>query len=169
LVISVGFLFVKRAGDTPQFASQAVLTGGRQMLGIWLLNIVQCILGTLEFFFVVFLLRVVLRNRWLAAVGFVAVFGTMNTLQNPHPEILAPVWLVVFSIAAYGVSRFGLITLAVAIFTANVVLNVPYTLDFSNWYAMNSLAVLLSFVAIAGWGFYTSLAGRSPFKEDLFQ
>jgi uncharacterized membrane protein len=93
----------------------------------------------------------------------------MNTLQNPHPEILAPVWLVVFSIAAYAVSRFGLITLSVAIFTANVFLNVPCTLDFSNWYATNSLAVLLSFVAIAAWGFYTSLAGQSLFKEDLFQ
>jgi serine/threonine-protein kinase len=169
LVISVGFLFLKRAGDTPLLPSQTLLAGGRQVLGIWLLNVVQCVGGTLEFFFVVFLLRVVLHNRWLAAAGFVAVFGTMNTLQNLRPEILAPVWLVVFSIAAYAVTRFGLITLAVAIFTANVLLNVPYTLDFSNWYATNSLAVLLSFVAIAAWGFYTSLAGQRLFKEDLFQ
>lgn len=169
LVIGVGFLILKRASDTPQLPSQALLTGGRQLVGTWLLQVVQCILGTLEFFFVAFLLRVVLGNKWLAAAGFVAIFATMNTLQNDHPELLAPVWLVVFSIAAYAVTRFGLITLALAIFTANVLLNVPYTLDFSNWYATNTLAVVLSFVAIAVWGFYCSLAGQSLFKEDLFQ
>lgn len=169
VVIAVAFVFLKRAGATPQLASQALLTGGRQMFGIWLLNIVQCILGTLQFFFVAFLLRVILRNKWLAAAGFVAVWATMNTLQNPHPEILAPAWIVVFSIAAFAVTRYGLITLALAIFTANVLLNVPYALDFSNWYAANALAVELSFVAIAAWGCYTSLAGQKLFKEDWFQ
>jgi serine/threonine-protein kinase len=169
LVIGVGLLILERAGDTPLLPSQALLTGGRQVLGIWLLNVVQCIMGTLEFFFVAFLFRVVLRNKWLAAVAFVAVFATMNTLQNDHPELLAPVWVVVFSIAAYAATRFGLITLAVAIFTGNVLLNVPYTVDFSNWYATDALAVVLSVVAIAAWGFYCSLAGQSLLKEDLFQ
>lgn len=93
----------------------------------------------------------------------------MNSLQASRPEILAPVWVVVFPIAAYAVTRYGLITLAVAIFTANVLLNVPFTFDFSNWYATDALAVLLSFVAIAGWGFYTSLGGQKLFHEDLFQ
>jgi drug/metabolite transporter (DMT)-like permease len=81
---------------------------------------------------------------------------------------MAPVWLVVFSIAAFAVSRFGLITLAVAIFTANVLVNLPYTLDPSIWYASSAFAVLLSFVALAVWGFYTSLAGQRLWKEALF-
>jgi len=169
LVISVAFLLLKRAGDAPILASQALLAGGRQMAGIWLLNVVQCLLGTLQFFFVAFLLRVILRNEWVTAAAFVAIWTTINTLQNAHAGILAPAWFVVFSIAAYAVSRFGLITLTVAIFTANVLLNVPYTLDFSNWYTTNSFAVLASFVAIAAWGFYTSLAGQSLIKEDIFQ
>lgn len=168
VVVSVGFLFLKREGATPQLGSTNLLEGSRQVAGVWLLNVVQCILGTLEFFFVLFLLRVLLRNRWLAIVCFVAFWTTMNTLQGDHPQILAPVWLVVFSIAAFAVSRFGLISLAVAIFTANVLLNVPFTLDFSNWYATASFAVLLSFVAVAAWGFYTALAGRRLWKEELF-
>lgn len=169
LIIGVGLLILEHIGDSPVLPSQALFTGGRQLLGVWLLNVVQCILGTLEFFFIVFLMRVALRNKWLAAAGFVAFFATMNTLANDHPEILAPVWLVVFSIAAYAVSRFGLITLAVAIFTANVLLVVPYTLDFSNWYATDALAVVLSFLVIAVWGFYTSLGGQRLFQQDLFQ
>ena len=169
LVIGVGLVILNRLGEVPQLPSQALFTGGREMVGIWLLNVVQCIGGTIEFFFAMFLLRIVLRNKWLAAGAFVAIWTTMNTLQNTRPEILAPVWLVVFSIAAYAVSRFGLITLAVAIFTANVLLNVPFTFDFSNWYAADALAVVLSFVAIAAWGFYTSLGGQKLFHEDLFQ
>jgi lysylphosphatidylglycerol synthetase-like protein (DUF2156 family) len=169
LVIGVGLLILNRLGEVPQLPSQAILTGGREMVGVWLLNVVQCIGGTIEFFFAMFLLRIVLRNKWLAAAAFVAIWTTMNTLQNTRPEILAPVWLVVFSIAAYAVTRFGLITLAVAIFTANVLLNVPFTFDLSNWYATSALAVVLSFVAIAAWGFYASLGGQKLFHEDLFQ
>ena len=169
LVIGVGLLFLERTSDAPEFPSQALFAGGRQLVGIWLLNVVNCIMGTLEFFFVVFLLRVALRNRWLAAAGFVVIFATLNTLANAHSGILGPVWVVVFSIAAYAVTRFGIITLAVAIFTANVVLNVPYTLDFSNWFATDVLAILLSFVAMAAWGFYRSLAGQKLLQEELFQ
>jgi predicted Ser/Thr protein kinase len=169
LMIGVGLLFLQRIGDAPQFPSQACLTGGRQLLGIWLLNVVQCITGTFEMFFVVFLLRIALRNQWLSAVGFVAFFATINTIENGHPAILAPIWVGVFSIAAYAVTRFGLITFATAIFTADILLNVPYTLDFSNWYATDALAIVLSFVALAGWGFFTSLGGQKLLREDLFQ
>jgi serine/threonine-protein kinase len=169
LVISVGFIILNRLGEVPELGSQALLAGGREMIGVWLLNIVECIWGTIEFFFALFLLRILLRNKWLGAAAFIAIWTTMNSMRDPRPEIFVPIWLVVFSIAAYAVTRFGLITLAVAIFTANVVLNVPFTFDFSNWYATGSLAVLLSFVAIAAWGFYTSLGGQKLLREDLFQ
>jgi len=169
VVVGIGLVALKREGAPPHLGNQTVLLGGRQAMGIWLMEIVQCIVATLQLFFIMFLLRVVLRNKWLAMLGFVAIFATQNTLANDHPQYMAPVWLVVFSIAAYAVTRFGLITLAVAIFTANILLNIPYTLDFSNWYAPAAFAVLLSFVAIAGWGFYTSLGGQRLWKDELFE
>jgi predicted Ser/Thr protein kinase len=169
LMIGVGFLWLKRAGEVPLLPSQACFTGGRQLLGIWLLNVVQCIAATLELFFVVFWLRIALRNQWLAAMVFVAFFATINSFENGHAAVLAPIWVVVFSIAAYAVTRFGLITFATAIFASNILLNVPYTLDFSNWYATDALAIVLSFVLLAGWGFFTALGGQKLFPEDLFQ
>ncbi|MGO9271475.1 MAG: serine/threonine-protein kinase [Terriglobia bacterium] len=169
LVVSVGFLVLKREGATPQLANTSLLLGMREVMGNWLLNVVQCIVGTLEFFFILFLLRVVLRNQWLAAAAFVVVFAAQNTLAGDHPQITVWIWLVVFSIAAYAVSRFGLIVLATALFTANVLLNVPFTLDASNWYATGSFALLLSFVALAAWGFHTSLGGQRLWKGDLFE
>ena len=166
LVVGVGFLFLRRTNDSPVLPSTALLVGDRQVAGIWLLNVVQCILATLQFFFLLFLLKVLLRNKWLAAGGFAAISTTMNTLQTPHAEIWGPVWLVVFLIAAFALTRFGLITLAVAIFTANVLLNLPYTLDFSLWYANGAFLVVLSFVAIAAWGFYLSRGGQKLWKGE---
>ena len=78
-------------------------------------------------------------------------------------------WLMAYSIAAVAVVRLGLIVLATGIFTANVLMNTPFTLDFSNWYATNSLAVVLSFIAIAAWGFYISLAGQWLWRDELFE
>lgn len=43
LVISVGLIVLNRVGHVPQLPDQALLTCGRQMVGIWLLNVVQCI------------------------------------------------------------------------------------------------------------------------------
>jgi len=50
-----------------------------------------------------------------------------------------------------------------------VLLSVPCTFDVRNWYATHALAMVLSLVAIAGWGFYTSLGGQKLFHGDLFQ
>jgi Protein kinase domain len=169
LVIAVGLLALKREGATPQLPSTSLLLGGRQVAGIWLLNVVQCILGTVEFFFVLFLFKVLLRNKWLAAAAFTVIFAARNILQGDHPQIMAPVWIVVFAIAAFALSRFGIITLSVAIFVANQLLNVPFTTDFSAWYAPGAWGVLLSFIAIAGWGFYTSLGGQKLWKDELFE
>jgi predicted Ser/Thr protein kinase len=167
VIVEVGLLLLKRIGDTPDLPSTSLLLGGRQVVGVWLLNVLQCIVATVEFFFVLFLLRVVLRNKWLATVAFVALWSALNTLQGHHPEIMLPVWLAVFSIAAFAVNRFGLITFAFAVFTANVLLSLPYTLDFSLWYADSALLVLLSFVAIAAWGFYHSLGRQTVWRLEV--
>ena len=55
-----------------------------------------------------------------------------------------------------------------AIFSTDLLLNVPLTLDFSAWYVGNALFPLLSVVALAVWGFYNSLAGRKLWEADLF-
>ena len=69
-------------------------------------------------------------------------------------------------LAAGAVTRFGLIVLAAAIFTANVLLNLPYSLDFSTWYAAHAAAMVAGFVALAAWGFYTSLGGQKVWKDE---
>jgi VIT1/CCC1 family predicted Fe2+/Mn2+ transporter len=50
-----------------------------------------------------------------------------------------------------------------------VLLNVPFTFDFSLWYAPNMLCVILSFAALAIFGFYTALAGQKVMKDELLE
>jgi hypothetical protein len=112
---------------------------------------------------------VVFRNYWLAAALFVAILTAPKVLSSDHPLIEMPLWAIIYAIAALAVVRFGLIVLATAVFTANIFLNLPFTLDFSAWYATNGFAVLLFFVALAAWSFHTSLGGQRLWKAELFE
>jgi predicted Ser/Thr protein kinase len=169
LVIGVGLLLLKREGAPPETPTAVLLMGGRQVLGFSLKQAVGCIVATLQFFFVLFLLRVLVRNRWLAGAIFVTIFAAQNTMQSDHRMIMVWVWIIVFTIAAFAATRFGLITLAVAIFTANELFNVPLTPDLSAWYAPGAWAILISYVAIAAWGFHTALGGQRLLKGELFE
>ncbi len=133
-IVSVGFLALKHEGATPQLASANILMGNREVVGSCFLSLITSIEGTLAFFFVLLILRVILGNRWVALVCFIAIFTLQGSLQNDHPQIIWPFWLTLYTIAALALARFGLIVLATASFTANVLLNLPYSLDFSRWY-----------------------------------
>ncbi len=168
-VLAVGSFFLIRAGARPQLASAEFLQGFRESVALGLVNIVSSIQSTLIFFFLVVLLRVIVKNRWVAAVLFALLFTVPKVLGSDHPTIETPVWFTVYGIAAFAVVRFGLIVLAIGVLTVDVLLNVPITLDLSNWYAARALCVVLGFAVIAAWGFYTSLAGQRLWKDDLFE
>jgi serine/threonine protein kinase len=168
LVFYAGHFFDMRVGERPQLPQIEILEGSRAAFSMWLGNIEGAIVGVLLFFFILVFFRALVRNRWLAAALFVLVFSIPKILAAHHPLIDSPVWTLIYLIAAIAVVRFGLVVLATAVFTANLLLNVPYTLDFGEWYAPASIAVVLSIVALAGWGFYTALAGQRLLKEELF-
>jgi serine/threonine protein kinase len=168
-VFAVGGLFLVRAGARPQTPNLEILQGIRETVAAVLALIVASIQTTLVFFFLIVLLRVLVKNRWLAGATFVLLYTVPKVLGSEHPLMETPIWLIIYALAALAVVRFGLIVLAMAVFTVDILLNVPVTLDFSNWYAARALCVVFSFVVIAAWGFYTSLAGQRLWKDDLFE
>jgi serine/threonine protein kinase len=169
VVFEVGSLFLIRAGARPILPSTEFLQSTRETVAVSLSSILSSIQTTFVFFFLIVFLRVLIKNRWLAASIFVLLFTVPKVLGSDHLLMEIPVWLVIYGVAAIAMVRFGLIVLALGVLTVDALLNVPITLDFSNWYATRSLCVLLSFVVIAGWGFYTSLGGQRLWKEDLFE
>jgi hypothetical protein len=58
------------------------------------------------------------------------------------------------------------VPLACAIFTIDMLENVPFTADLSAWYLSTSIFALLSIVALAGWGFYHSLGGQPFWRAE---
>jgi Protein kinase domain len=167
-VYHFGYFFDIRVGERPQLATTELLEGTRSAISFWLGHVVGAIVGVLMFFFVLVFLRVLVRNRWVAAALFVILFSTPKILVSTHPLIDAPVWIIIYAIAAFAVVHFGLIALATATFTANVLLNLPFTRDLSEWYAPATICILVSFVALAFWGYYTAVAGQKLLKEELF-
>jgi hypothetical protein len=161
-----------RLGAAPPLSSSDYLIGGRHALGQWLSQIPNSIFGTLQFFFLLlglkvlveFLSRLVglksLRSDWIAAVLFVAVFVVMRGLTSKHLAVDIPIILIVWGILSLIVLRFGLVPLAVGAFTVDLLGNVPFTADFSAWYMTSTALALLSVIGLAGWGFYHSLGGE---------
>lgn len=168
LIFSIFHLLRLRAGDAPAFGSTDYLLGVRGVIGTWLWHLDTSIQGTLLFFFVMFVLRAVLRKPWLAALAFVVVWTAIQTFDSHHLLIDISTYAAIYIIAAFVVLRFGLIALATGIFTVDLLLNIPITTHLSSWYSGGSLFVLLTVTVLAVWGCYTSLAGQKLWKGDLF-
>jgi hypothetical protein len=160
LIIEIRYAVLAHLGVAPNLAQIEFLTGGREAMGAWLVQIPTSILGTLGFFFLLLGLKLVLRKDWLAAIAFVAIYALPPGLSSQHVSVDLPMWIAVYAIAVLIVFRFGLVPLACAIFTVNMLSNVPFTINFSAWYMSTFALTLLSVVALAGWGFYHSLGGE---------
>jgi predicted Ser/Thr protein kinase len=168
LIFHVGRALEIGKGAAPDVNSTDYLIGGRHALGAWLYHIPGAIQGTLLFFFLLFVLRVLLRKEWLAAIVFVAIWATLKTLGSDYPWIEGPAWSLLYLVAVLVVFRFGFVALAVGLFVTDMLLNVPLTLDFSAWYVGSTLLPLLIVAALAIWGFYNALAGQKLWKTELF-
>jgi len=136
------------------------------MLGTLAGQLPVAIQGTLVFFIFLIALRSLLRNRWAAAMAFTALLTGLRMLGSSHPGLEAATSIMIYGIASFALVRFGLITLAVAVFVVNTIANVPITLDFSRWYATTAMGIPLVVLAIAIWGFYTALGGQKLIRVD---
>jgi serine/threonine-protein kinase len=161
LIFQIRYIRMMHLGASPGIAQTEYLEGGRAALGAWLMQVPGSILGTLQFFFLLLGLKVLLRKDWIAAMVFVAVFALPRGLTSSYVTVELPTQILIYAIAVLIVFRFGLVPLACGIFTVNMLANVPFTTDSSAWYMTTSVLALLSVVALAGWGFYQSL-GREP-------
>jgi hypothetical protein len=143
------------------------LLGLRPLAGEIIMHVIYAMRTALFVFFLLFLLRVLVRNQRVAAVLFASLFATMNALNSEQPLIDGASTFVYFSMFAVVVLRWGLTSLTIGVLTADLLLVAPATADISAWYLPQTMVVLAIPVALALWGFYTSLGGRI-FETELF-
>ncbi len=166
VLFQIRYVFLSRLGASPDLGSAAFLMGGRVALGSWLKQIPNSILATLQFFFLLFGLKSLLRKDWLAAIVFVGIFALPQGLSGSYVEVELPAMILVYAVAVLIVYRFGLVPLACAVFTINMLGNLPVSADFTAWYMTPTILALLSVVALAGWGFYHSLGGEPLWRPE---
>jgi serine/threonine protein kinase len=140
--------------------STEVLSGLRGTMGATLEEAPYAIRNVLLYFFLLFVLRVLLRGQWRAAIAFAVVFMVLNALGNDHPWLGALLGLLYFGSAAFGVLRWGLVSFVSGAFVLSVLMDAPTTLDTSAWYFGYMLLIFGMAVGVASWGFYVSVAGR---------
>jgi hypothetical protein len=128
------------------------LSGLRSTAGQVLEGIPYAIRNVLLYFFLLFVLRALLRSHWAAAAAFAGSFALLDVAGNgDHRWIGALMTLLYFGSGAFAVLRWGLLSYAVGVFLSGLLMDLPATLDTSAWYLGNLAVPIVITVALASW------------------
>ncbi|MBZ5578092.1 MAG: serine/threonine protein kinase [Acidobacteriia bacterium] len=150
---------VRSASKPPLLPDLSALLGVSSISGRVMSLLSNELVGTLLVFFLLFVLRVVLRKEWLAVAGVVVIFGGISMAQGLTQWVDLSFGIATVAILALVILRFGLIAAIVSSVVEDILL-LPHTLDFSAWYAGTTVVPLVLLALLAIYGFRTSLGGR---------
>jgi hypothetical protein len=150
----------------PVFPPLSAMLGVRAELAGVIASVRDAIFTAVLFFFILFLLRLVLRKDWIAGTAFAVILALVTNFASATPWVDLPLAALVFAVFAFALLRFGLlagiVTSAVGQFLA-----LGGVLDFSAWYAGMAVMPFLLVALLVVYGFRTSLAGRKLFTQEL--
>jgi len=152
-------------GKPPRMPGQfevSTLLGVRLAIGGLLFYVLAFVLYSLLIFFFLFLLQLVFKRDWMAAVILVLIgAGTNNSGEY---LVLGYVYLVIIWVSIVLVlKKVGLLALIVGLVVQNVLVVFPMTSHLSRWYANAGLTGIAVISALVVYGFFTGLAGRPLF------
>jgi serine/threonine-protein kinase len=165
LLFELAFVYDQSRGGAPHPGGLDALMGMRFIAAGFLGQLAGSVMFAFGTFFLMFLLRLILRKEWLAASVFVAIFVADKGLADGEFWEV-PVFFVIYAVLALLLLRYGIVPLIVSVLTANCLLNAPATLDFSSWYIASALVSLLVFLGIAFYGFRCTVAGKPLFDLE---
>jgi hypothetical protein len=169
MVLSEGRQLMRaHLGAPPRFFTDASPVDGlRGAASMWVANVGISMVEALVLLFVIFLFRLIARSEWGAAVLYCILNVALNNLGISHPAIGSLFSVAIASLIFYILIRYGLVAVAVSIFVNALLSGFPLTLDFSKWYAGQSLVALVTVLALAVFGFREALAGRAVLREEV--
>jgi serine/threonine-protein kinase len=132
-----------------------------------LTSMAGALFGPLLILFLLFVLRIILRKQWAAAIVCVLLVGMLNTMGTAYPAADWSINLLLAALAVFLLLRFGLVALIACGVLSDFLLGLPRTLDFSLWYAPMGMLPLVLVALAAIYGFHISLAGQTVFKGEL--
>ena len=146
---------------TPNFTSPEFLMGTRSTAAVILKVTLYGLRSALLMLFLLFLLRLVLRSQWAAAVVFVLIFTLLAALEGTNALLNATANAIYTSLFVAALLRWGLTVLFVGLFVANLLLNYPATTSSSAWYIGATIFLFAVPLAMAIWAFYTAVGPRA--------
>jgi hypothetical protein len=158
-----------RPPSLPGRINISTLLGFRQFISQFANSSLTGLLQALGFMFLLLLLTIVLRKQWVAVgVGWLILasalffFGSDRMVDWFFAGLAAAI--IITSLV-----RFGLLTTAALFFFFTTTWLFPVTSDFSSWYAWSTIFILFLLMALAVYGFITSLGGQKLSVSGLLQ
>lgn len=143
----------------PGTPSMESLLGIRQALGSLFAYTWVFVLYSLGIFFVLFLMRLLVRKDWIAAIVIVFL-GAITNIGGDYFWstflLSAVIWLSIYLV----LRRFGLLALVVGLVVQNILVTFPMTTHLNRWYASGAIAGGTIIIAIAFFALHTALAGQ---------
>ncbi len=166
LLLAVFQYLSLRGGSNPagQFTLDNLM-GGRAVAGYFLRHVLWALGGGQTFLLLFFILRVVLRKEWLAAVAFVGILVASKMPGASDPLLTALVFVIVYGIIVVLLLRFGLLAVVLTAFVIDGTMSALFTRDVFAWYGLSSLVALAVVAGMALWGFRLAL-GRRKLIDD---
>jgi len=124
--------------------------------------------NALLFLFLLYLLRAVLRNQWIAAAAFTAVFLPLSGISSSHLLLDLTAASLAWGITAIVLLRWGPLALAMQHWFYATLTRVPITTHTGAWYYGSAIWMLVLLVAMAAWALRTSMKGQRLLRTDLF-
>jgi len=135
------------------------LLGARAWVASYVLNLQDAlVIGLLEFF-AIFVLRVLLKKDWLAAIAASFLFmATQNDIiNNPNWQKQAVIYLVLYAILMFALLRVGLVTTISAMFFLNALNRICLGSDWKAWWAPEGFATIFLLLGMVSYAFWRSI------------
>jgi serine/threonine-protein kinase len=163
----ISMLIEKPLGATPTGSDLGELLGARQTAASALVAFTNVLIQLLVMFFLMFVVRAIMRREWLAAVAYILLIGVVQMAQSTAPAWDAGFVLVIAVSVYLLITRGGFVMFLVALWVNYFVVQTPMTSDFSSWFSHATIFMMLVIAALAAWGTYAALAGTPIIRDEL--
>jgi serine/threonine-protein kinase len=161
-------MFLGRAVGRPAGFSLYTLEGIRGSLATVIFQLTNSLLNALFIFFVFFVLRLIFRKNWVAAVA-IALLYCIPSLGASNPLIDSLFTAPFFLLFMFVLWRYGLVCLAALFFTDQLLNSLPIVTPLNAWYAEGGVIGLFVVLALAYYGFQVSRGGKPIFGGNLLE
>lgn len=148
----------------------ATLEGMRTVLANVLgITVVQGAFLSLAVLFLLLLFQIILRRDWLAAAALWVVIFVLEALffASVGPRFFWVTSVLIATVSVICAARFGLLATIASNLFFNLSFFYPLSSDLSVWYTSAAFFPVVITLALAIYGFYTSLGGQTVFKQTL--